>query len=483
MEIGGPFMQGKLNLIEKEGAVKFISEKGIKILNLCHIPEDGRLKTLSFAATDGKRVHQILELGERVDGSSLFSYIAPSMSDIYITPKLDTAFLNPFCTAPTLNILCSYLDENGNPLDVAPENILLKAEKKLLSSTSVVLKALAELEFYVIKQETEPLFPGFPERSYHESMPFARFEHLRNEILVTLADIGVATKYGHAEAGKVLGKDGTVMEQHEIEFLPQDLVRTAETVAIAKWVIRNICAEHGVSVSFSPKVALEHAGNGMHIHLCGLKNGKNIIRGPDGKLSVEAKMMIGGILKFGASLTAFANPLPVSYLRIGSRQEAPLHICWGKRNRLALIRIPLWWNFKTEKRGEAKAFDSCRFTFEFRAPDPSANTYLLLAGIATAVEYGLKNPEETLRIAKESHVKKTAEEGKKLQLLPNSCSESAVNLERDRIRYETDGIFPKAVIDVTVRKLKSYKDEALPQKFRSTPQKAEELIQKYLHCG
>jgi glutamine synthetase len=476
-------MQGNLSLIGKEGAVKFISEKGIKILNLCHIPEDGHLKTLSFPVTDEKKVHEILEFGERVDGSSLFSYIHPSMSDIYIMPKLDTAFLNPFCTLPTLNVLCRYLDENGNPLDIAPENILLKAEKKLLSSTSVVLKALAELEFYVIKREIETLFPGFPERSYHESMPFTRFEHLRNEILVTLADIGIATKYGHAECGKVLGKDGTVMEQHEIEFLPQDLVTTAETVAIAKWVIRNICAKHGVSVSFSPKVALEHAGNGMHLHLCGLKNGKNIIPGPDGKLSVEAKRMIGGILKFAASLTAFANPLPVSYLRIGSGQEAPLHISWGKRNRLALIRIPLWWNFRTGKTVEAEAFDHCRCTFEFRAPDPSANTYLLLAGIATAVEYGLKNPEETLRIARQWHVEAADEGEKKLRLLPNSCSESAANLEKDRIRYEKEGIFPKAVIDATVKKLKSYKDEALRQKLRSNPQKAEELIQKYLHCG
>jgi glutamine synthetase len=476
-------MQGNLSLIGKEGAVKFISEKGIKILNLCHIPEDGHLKTLSFPVTDGKKVHEILEFGERVDGSSLFSYIHPSMSDIYIIPKLDTAFLNPFCTTPTLNVLCRYLDENGNPLDIAPENILLKAEKKLLSSTSVMLKALAELEFYIIKYEVETLFPSVPERNYHESMPFARFEQLRNEILVTLADIGIATKYGHAECGKVLGKDGTVMEQHEIEFLPEDLVRTAETVAIAKWVIRNICAKHGVFVSFCPKVALEHAGNGMHIHLCALKNGKNIIPGSNGKLSVEAKRMIGGILMFAASLTAFANPLPVSYLRIGSGQEAPLHICWGKRNRLALIRIPLWWNFKSEKTAEAEAFDPCRCTFEFRAPDPSANPYLLLAGIATAVEYGIRNPEETLRIARQRHVETADAEEKKLRILPSACSESAANLEKNRTRYETDGIFPKAVIDATVKKLKSYKDEALPQKLRSNSQKAEELIQKYLHCG
>ena len=477
-------MAGKPNLVEKEDVVKFISEKDIKILNLCHIPEDGRLKTLSFAASDKKRVYEILEFGERVDGSSLFSYIDPDKSDIYIMPNLDTALLNPFCATPTLNILCMYLDENGNPLDIAPENILLTAEKKLLSSTGIALKALAELEFYVIyRQETEPLFLGVPERNYHESTPFAKFEHLRNEVLFTLADVGIATKYGHAEVGKVLGKDGTVMEQHEIEFLPQDLVRTAETVAITKWVIRNICARHGVSVSFSPKVDLKHAGNGMHIHLCGLKNGRNVIVNPDGNLSLEAKKMIGGILKFAQSLTAFANPLPVSYLRIVSHQEAPLRVCWGTRNRSALIRIPLWWNFKTEKTIGTKEFDPCRRTFEFRVPDPSANVYLLLAGIATAVEYGLENSEETLRIAEESHVEKTVKKGKRFRLLPRSCSESAEKLEGDRRHYEADGVFPKTVIDATVKRLKSYKAATLSQKLSSDPQKAEELLLKYLHCG
>jgi len=470
-------MLGKLNLIEKENVVKFISEKDIKILNLCHIPEDGRLKTLTFAISDEKEVQQILEFGERVDGSSLFSYIDPHESDIYIMPKLDTAFLNPFCTTPTLNILCRYLDEKGNTLDIAPENILSRAEEKLRSSTDVSLRALAELEFYIIsKQETKTLFPSVPETHYHESSPFSKYENLRNELLITLADIGIATKYGHAEVGRVQLKNGTVMEQHEIEFMPQNLMEMAETIAIAKWVIRNTCAKYDVFVSFSPKIALEHAGNGMHIHLCGLKKDKNIIAEPDGNLSVEAKKMIGGILKFASSLTAFGNTIPVSYFRFVSRKESPMNICWGARNRLALIRIPLWWNYKTEEE-----IDNCKRTFEFRGPDPSANAYLLFAGITVAIEYGLKNPEEALRIAEKLHLEKTAKENKRLGHLPQSCAESAVHLGKDRKYYEAKGVFPKAIIDNTIEKLKSYKDEFLLQRLKSEPQKVEELMQKYLH--
>jgi glutamine synthetase len=46
----------------------------------------------------------------------------------------------------------------------------------------------------------------------------------------------------------------------------------------------------------------------MHTHLCGLKNGKNITANQDGTLSTETLKMIGGILRFAPSLTAFGKP-------------------------------------------------------------------------------------------------------------------------------------------------------------------------------
>jgi len=473
-------MQGTLHFSEKEEIVRFISEKSVKILNLCHIPEDERLKTLSFSATDRNRVYEILEFGERVDGSNLFSFIEQGKSDIYIMPKIDKAFTNPFSTIPTLNILCDYLDEHGKPLNVAPKNVLARAEEKLRSSTGIVLKALAELEFYIIsKQESEMLFPGAPDKNYHESAPFAKFEDLRNEVLVTLANVGIATKYGHSEVGRIFSKGGTFMEQQEIEFIPQNLAEMAETIAIAKWVIRSICVKYAVSVSFSPKISLEHVGTGMHIHLCALKNGENIVANPNGTLSTEAMKMIGGILKFAPSLTAFGNTTPVSYLRFISRKESPMHICWSARNRLALIRIPLWWSFV--KKGEEKG--NIRETFEYRAPDPLANAYLLFAGIALAVNYGLENSEEALKMAEDLHIEGTGGRRKRLKILPRSCSESAKNLRKDRRFYEANGVFPKKLIDKTIDKLKAYRDKDLWKNLADKPEKIENVLKQYLHYG
>jgi glutamine synthetase len=472
-------MQGMLNFAEKEEIINFVSEKGIKILNLCHIPEDGRLKTLSFSATDKRRVHEILELGERVDGSSLFSFIEPGKSDIYIMPQPNRAFVNPFSQIPTLNILCDYLDENGKLLEVSPKSVLMRAEEKLYSSTWTSLKALAELEFYIIlKQKTEILFPVVDDKNYHESAPFAEFEGLRNEVLAVLADVGIATKYGHSEVGRILTKEGTLMEQHEVELMPQNLAEMAETIVIAKWIIRNVCAKHGVSASFSPKIFLEHAGNGMHIHLCGLKNGKNVTAKPDGTLSSETLKMIGGILRLASSLTAFGNPTPASYFRFVVRKESPMHICWSFRNRLALIRIPLWWSFKRK----TEETNSCRETFEYRGPDPLANPYLLFAGITIAIKYGFENPKEALQIAEDLHVEEI-EKRKRLKNLPRSCNESAKNLRKDRKFYEAENVFPKILINKTIDKLKAYKDKDLWKSLSDKPEKIENLLKHYLHHG
>lgn len=473
-------MDGLQGFSEKEDVVKFVSENGVKIVNLCHIPEDGRLKTLSFSASDKARLLEILDLGERVDGSSLFSSIEPSESDIYVAPRLCKAFKNPFAPIPTLNILCDYLDENGRPLSIAPQAVLRRAGEKLRSSTGIELKALAELEFYVIsKLETEVLFPAGPDKNYHESAPLARFENVRNEIIATLAEQGIATKYGHCEVGRILSEDNVFMEQHEIEFMVRHMEEMAETVPIAKWVVRNVCSDHGVSASFSPKISMEHAGTGMHIHICGKKNGMNVVAGPDGELSDEALKMIGGILRFAPSLAAFANTTPASYVRFIARKESPMHICWSARNRLALMRVPLWWSHR--RNGDQA--ESCRETFEYRAPDAFANTYLLFAALATAIDYGMQNPKEAEKIAENLHVDGGTGGHEKFRALPSSCGEAADNLQKDRRFFEAGGIFPERLIDKTVEKLMAYDDRDLWRKLTERPEEADALLRQYLHYG
>jgi len=476
----------------KEDIIKFVKDKNIKMINLCHVGEDGRLKSLSFVINNEKHLNEILEMGERVDGSSLFSYINLEASDLYVMPKYRTAFINPFNETPTLNLLCAYFDKNGNQLDIAPENILRKAQEKLFKNTGVTLEALGELEFYIaFRQERKDLYPCAPEKGYHESSPFVKWENLRNEILNTIARTGAKVKYGHAEVGNIPDNG---MEQHEIEFSLEPLENIADHIIIAKWIIRNIGAKYGVNITFAPKLKVGHAGSGLHIHIRGYKNGKSIMTDSDGKLSDEAKKMIGGLLKFAPSLTAFGNTVPISYLRHGSHQETPTGIYWGYGNRSALVRVPLGWTAArnmAEKINPGKICNPAntneyRQTIELRTPDGSANIYLLLAGIAVAVEYGLTN-KESIKLAKDLYVdalgEKKRKNSNKLRMLPQSCYESAKYLEKDRKYYEKGNVFPEQTINGILKKLYGYKDKRLKETLMNDIDKTNELIEQYLHFG
>ena len=127
--------------------------------------------------------------------------------------------------------------------------------------------------------------------------------------------------------------------------------------------------------------------------------------------------------------------------------------------------------------------DSLRKTFEYRAPDPLANAYLLLAGIALAVNHGLENPEEALKIAENLRIEGSGDERKRLKALPRSCSESAERLRRDRRFYEADSVFPKKLIDSAIDRLKAYKDEGLWKNLADKPDKIEKVLRRYLHYG
>ncbi len=467
---------------DKEQIAQYVSRNSIRILNLCHVPEEGRLKTLSFSISDVARISDVFDFGERVDGSSLFTSIPAGRSDIYLAPRIDRAFVNPFAALPTLNVLCDYLDEDGKPLGAAPKTVMTRAEKGLASSTGVTLDALAELEFYIFsKYEAKVPFHQASDRNYHESAPFSKFEGVRNEILATLDLVGIATKYGHGEVGAMILKDGTLFEQHEIELQLNSLTETAENIAIAKWVIRNVCMRHGVSVSFSPKIALENAGTGMHTHLRPLRANENVAAKSDGSLSEDGLKIIGGILRFAPSLSAFGNPTPVSYLRFVARKETPMRVCWSGRNRLALIRIPLWWSFKE---GGNSAV-SGRQTFEYRAPDAFANAHLLFAGIAAAARFGLENGEKTMKISEELHVESGSrgKPSREMDLLPRSCAESAANLRKDRKLYESNGVFSEQLIDGTIKKLEAYDDRNLWESIAGKKDKIDELVGQYLNYG
>ena len=411
---------------------RFIADEGITMLNLRYVGGDGRLKELNFAIQSAAHLDRVLTMGERVDGSSLFDVVEATSSDLYVVPQLRTAHLNPFAALPALDIMCGFYDVEGSPLASAPQQVLRRAQEALEAETGCRLEALGELEYYLFSP-ADALFPVEEQRGYHEAAPFSKWSQIRTEALWHLARMGCAVKYAHAEVGNFV-TEGRQAVQQEIEFLPTDVTRAADQMVLAKWVVREVACSHGIEVSFSPKIAVGQAGSGMHFHTRLMKGGVNRLSDGAG-LTDAARRLIGGYLSHAASLTAFGNTVPVSFLRLVPHQEAPTAICWGDRNRSVLVRVPLGWQglddrmFRDANPGAEPvgALPDDSQTVELRSPDGSAAVHLLLAGMTVAARIGLSDPDMA-GYADERYVSGDASRVDGLDQLPASCAQAAARL-------------------------------------------------------
>jgi glutamine synthetase len=470
--------------------IKYIEENNIQSVNFRHIGGDGRLKTLNFIIHDKNHLDLLLAAGERVDGSSLFSYIDSSSSDLYIVPRYKTAFENPFSSVPSVDILCSYYTRDGERLESSPENILYKAQENLKAKTGLRFEAMGELEYYVIAPK-QFLYPTMAQRGYQESAPFCKWEALRVEAMQAISQAGGKIKYGHSEVGHI-SSDDEEMEQNEIEFTPVAAEDAADQLVIAKWMLRMIAHRYNVVISYAPKILVGHAGSGLHVHTRLMKDDKNVMV-ENGKLSDMAKKVIAGYLTLSPSLTALGNTVPLSFLRLVPHQEAPTNICWGDRNRSVLVRVPLGWLGINNMAADANKCEPDNYldlsgnqTVEFRSPDGSANIHLLMAGLIVAAQHGIEM-EGAMELAKKLYVDvnifstQNKELQSKLPQLPASCWEASDCFLKDREIYEKDGVFPPMVIDGLAKILKSYDDKDLSERFYGKGDEIQKLVDQFFH--
>jgi len=479
----------------KDDIIKYIKENGIKMLNFRYIGGDGRLKTLNFVIRNEEHLDAVLSTGERVDGSSLFKYIEADSSDLYVVPKYRTAFMNPFEEIPTLDMLCSYFNKDGNPLASSAENIMKKAHSVLKEQTGYELNAMAELEYYIIcnKDQIDTDFPAVDQRGYHEAGPFTKFDQLRKDAMVAIAEAGGVIKYGHSEVGNFTD-DKYYYEQNEIEFETTNVEDAADRLLIGKWMLRMLAAQYGVAVSYAPKITVGKAGSGLHIHMKLMKDGKTATVENGGKLTDAAKKAIVGCLDVASAITAFGNRIPTSYLRLVPHQEAPTNICWGDRNRSALIRVPLGWSGDASKMitianpnySEELKDHSYKQTYEFRAADGSADIYLLLAGLCVGTRHGLEMDNALdlakklyidVNIFKDEHKDRLAQ----LEHLPACCHESAQALKNQKDIFVKYGVFTEGMLDGIIANLEAYDDYQLSEKLYGKTEEIRKLVDNYIH--
>ena len=477
--------------IMKADIIRFIKENDIHMVNFMYPADDNRLKTLNFVINNEEYLDSILTYGERVDGSSLFPFIEAGNSDLYVIPRFSTAFVDPFAEIPTLSMLCSFFNNEGKPLSSSPEQSLRRALQLFREETGMDFYAMGELEYYVISDDIG-LFGATDQKGYHESAPFAKFNDFRTECMYLIAQTGGQIKYGHNEVGNFT-LNNKIFVQNEIEFLPVDALEAADSLMLAKWIIRTLAMKKGYDVTFAPKITEGKAGSGLHIHFKLMKEGHNMMI-EHGRLSDNAKRAIVGILEYADAITAMGNKVPTSYFRLVPHQEAPTSICWGDRNRSVLVRVPLGWTGENDMCSQANPLETAsavkpeKQTVELRSADGSADVYQLIAAMVTAARKGFENPDalkraEELYVSVNIHNDANKDKLNSLKSLPTNCAESAKALDAARAVFEEHDIFPPQMIDGIIKKLKSYNDKNLRTELSGNRQEMLNLVNRYWHCG
>lgn len=459
-----------LKIRSRADLIDYCLDNQVEILNFHYCGWDGRLKTLNFVIRDEAHLINILEAGERVDGSSLFPFVEAGRSDLYVVPRYRTAFRNPFSQVPAVDVMCSFFNRDGEPFESSPEYVLHKANMVFREKTGLEMQTMGELEYYVIADD-DGMYPIEDQKGYHESAPFNKFEDFRVEAIRLITQAGGMVKYAHSEVGN-FRMDGKVYEQNEIEFLPVDIEEAAEQLIIAKWIMRQLAYDYGVIVTFAPKITVGKAGSGMHVHCKFTRDGKSVMS-EGGDITDIVRQAIAGYMDAGTSLPAFGNPHPLSFKRLVPNQEAPTSLCWSHSNRSALVRVPLGWSSTKDMSAVCNPLEtpeerdfSDKATFEWRASDATCNTYLLMAALCCAARHGFAMPD-ALEVARRTyvglgvdiHASDNASILHSLEQLPASCAQAAEELDRDRLIYTGDGVFSDAMIDYLIKTLKSFPEE------------------------
>jgi glutamine synthetase len=129
-------------------------------------------------------------------------------------------------------------------------------------------------------------------------------------------------------------------------------------------------------------------------------------------------------LEHAPEITAFANQWVNSYKRLVPGYEAPVYIAWARRNRSALVRVPLY------KPGKEKAT-----RIEFRSPDPACNPYLAFAVMLAAGLEGIEKDYELPEPIEKDIFLLSAEEKAELGIgsLPGNLNQAIEKVEQSEV--------------------------------------------------
>ena len=410
-----------------EDIKKIVKDRNVSFIQFWFVDVLGILKSFHVAPSE---LEVGLEEGMGFDGSSIEGFARIEESDMIAKPDPTTFQFIPWrgTERPVGRVFCDIMNPDGTPYDGDPRYALKRVLKKA-ADLGYIFYTGPELEFFYFENNCTPTI--IDKAGYFDARPIDRGSDIRRETIFAMQDMGIQVEYSHHEVAP---------SQHEIDMRYDEALAMADKTMTMRVLVKEVARQHGYYATFMPKPIFGENGSGMHVHQSLFAGNRNAFYDAGDKyhLSKIGKNYIAGILKHSKEITAVLNQWVNSYKRLVPGYEAPVYISWARRNRSALVRVPMY------KPGKEKAT-----RIEFRSPDPACNPYLAFAVMLAA---GLKGIEKDYPLAnpvEEDIYEFTPEKRRKMKIdeLPGSLFEAVSVCEKSQLVREAlgDHIFNKFI--------------------------------------
>ncbi|MDR3086293.1 MAG: glutamine synthetase family protein [Christensenellaceae bacterium] len=363
-------------MTENPGA--FLGENDVKFIRLAFCDLFGRLKNISIMADEFENV---AAFGKSFDASGIFGFVDTKGSDLLLMPDLTTMALLPWRPQQggrVARVYCDILYSSGEPFELDGRRILKNSVRRL-QALGYTAKIALECEFYLFNlgDQGQPILAPHDQAGYLDFAPLDKGENVRREICLNLEQMGIRPSSSLHESGP---------GQNEIDLHRRSPIKMADAYIAFTNVAKTVASSFGLYASLLPKPLKDKSGSGLHVSIALEKDGENVVKG-EGGLTQAAQAFMQGILSRVAEISAFLNPLPGSYSRLG-RFDAPGEISWSNQNLAQLLRV-------AQSGGDRGAH------IELRSPDPAMNPYI---GFALLLEAGAEGIERQLTLLPEGEV-------------------------------------------------------------------------------
>jgi glutamine synthetase len=333
----------------------------------------GQLKSFSI---NKEELDDAFEGGMGFDGSSITGFNAIEESDMIAMPDASTFKVLPWRPEESGvgRVFCDIVTPDRQPYEGDPRHVLRRALQRAEQMGFDAFNVGPELEFFLFRDErsTEVLDRG----GYFDLTTLDAGSDVRRDIVLALDRLGIHVEYTHHEVGP---------SQHEIDMRYANALKMADDCMTYRITVKEYAMKYGWHATFMPKPIFGENGSGMHTHQSLFKDGRNAFYDADDQyfLSDTAKCFIAGQLKHAREVSSIFAQWVNSYKRLVPGYEAPVYCAWSRRNRSALVRVPLYHPGKEQAT-----------RMELRCPDPACNPYLTFAALLMAGLEGVENGYE-----------------------------------------------------------------------------------------